>query len=74
MKEAYQTRMDYIINNFMNSLRKVVEAQDVADFIYVNLIPELTILLIKDDMQVDEEKARSILKESAAAGEIIGKS
>lgn len=35
------------------------------------LIPELAVALVRDDMGVDEDKARAILKESADLGELV---
>ena len=54
-------------------LRDVVTVREVPHYINVILIPEISIWLIMDDMQVDEERAQTILQESAAFGEICGK-
>ena len=35
------------------------------------LVPELAILLIKDDMKVDEEKAREVLRDSVDIGNLL---
>lgn len=35
------------------------------------LVPELAVQLIKEDMQVDEDRARAILKGSAGIGELL---
>jgi hypothetical protein len=64
--------MDHISTTFTPALREVAESRDVPDFISVILVPELTVFLIMDDMQVDENKARWVLKDSAVFGEAYG--
>jgi hypothetical protein len=56
----------------MTYLHRIVTVQEVPHYINIILIPETSILLIMDDMKVDEERARTILEESAAFGEIHG--
>jgi hypothetical protein len=56
----------------MAYLCRVVTVREVPHYINIILIPETSILLIMEDMKVDEETARTILKESAAFGEIYG--
>ena len=44
---------------------------DVAGFVTVVLVPELAVMLIKQDMKTSDEMARKILHDSARLGEIL---
>ncbi len=50
---------------------KLVSARGVAMFLQSVLVPELAVRLIMEDMDVGEEKARRILEESSAVGELL---
>ena len=72
------TRMDYLTNTFSRPLRRlartdklVVSGGGVPAYIQAVLIPELTIALVKEDMGVDEEGARAMLRDSADLGELV---
>ena len=45
----------------------------VADYVVTVLIPELAVMLIKDDMRVCDKEARRILQDSRRLGEILHK-
>lgn len=47
---------------------KVVKAAGAAAYAQAVLVPELTVLLIKEDMNVDSQDARQILRESTDIG------
>lgn len=52
----------------------VVRAAGVSNFVQSVLVPELALMLVKDDMRLDwddDERAEEILKESAAIGELL---
>ncbi|KAI4116536.1 MAG: hypothetical protein LQ338_007699 [Usnochroma carphineum] len=69
--------MDHIMSNFASRIRKLagteklVSAAGVSGFVQAVLAPELAVMLVKDDMQVDEEQARVILKESSDIGHLL---
>lgn len=50
---------------------EIIASRDVPEYIQAVLIPELAILLVKEDMQVDDEGARAIIKESVNLGELL---
>ena len=43
----------------------------VSDHMQAVLNPELTVALVPEDMSIDEEKTRAIMKESADLGELV---
>jgi hypothetical protein len=43
----------------------------VANYIVKVLVPELAVMLIKEDMRACDEKARRILQESTRLGEAL---
>jgi hypothetical protein len=49
----------------------VMAARGFAGFVQSVLVPEVTVLLIMEDMTVDVERAREILIESVAVGELV---
>ncbi|KAL8732692.1 MAG: hypothetical protein Q9166_002668 [cf. Caloplaca sp. 2 TL-2023] len=69
--------MDYTMSKFASRLRrlaatdKLVSAGGVAGFVQAVLAPELAVMLVKDDMNVDEEQARVILSESSDIGNLL---
>ncbi|KIW07916.1 uncharacterized protein PV09_01825 [Verruconis gallopava] len=71
---------EHIVNNFATDIRnhaasdKVVAARGVTGYIQMVLVLELATLLIKEDMKVDESKARQIMSESTAMGELLNPS
>ena len=50
---------------------KLISSGGVSGYVQAVLIPELAVLLIKDDMKVDEEKAREVLRESVDIGILL---
>jgi len=50
---------------------KAVMARGVTAFVQMVLVPEVATLLIMEDMEVDEEKARDVLVESIGLGDMI---
>ncbi|KAF4634365.1 hypothetical protein G7Y89_g3733 [Cudoniella acicularis] len=50
---------------------KLIAARTVVDFVQYVLVPEVTVLMIMEDMDVEVEEARDILKESAIIGELV---
>jgi hypothetical protein len=66
-----------LIDQFSSLLRKaavrdrVVSARGQTTFVQCVLVPELAVRLIMEDMAVDEEEARDIMKESIAIGELL---
>ncbi|KAL8846336.1 MAG: hypothetical protein Q9221_008576 [Calogaya cf. arnoldii] len=69
--------MDYLMARFASRIRRLagtdrlVSAAGVAGFVQGVLVPELAVMLVKDDMHVDEEHARVILKESSDIGNLL---
>ncbi|KAI4171429.1 MAG: hypothetical protein LQ343_004285 [Gyalolechia ehrenbergii] len=69
--------MEYIMANFASRIRrmagtdKLISAGGVSGFVQAVLAPELAVLLVKDDMRVDDEQARVILKESFDIGNLL---
>lgn len=43
----------------------------VPDYVNAVLVPELAVMLIKEDMRVAEEVARDILRKSTRLGELL---
>ncbi|KAL8684558.1 MAG: hypothetical protein Q9224_006274, partial [Gallowayella concinna] len=74
--------MDYAMSKFASRIRRragtdrlvsasVVSASGVAGFVQAVLAPELAVMLVRDDMNVDEERARVILSESSEIGNLL---
>ncbi|KAL8714741.1 MAG: hypothetical protein Q9220_001254 [cf. Caloplaca sp. 1 TL-2023] len=69
--------MDYIMSEFASSIRRLagtdrlVSAGGVSGFVQAVLAPELAVMLVKDDMHINEEQARVILKESSEIGHLL---
>lgn len=49
----------------------VMASRGVSSYVQSVLIPELATLLVKDDMRVDDDAARDILRQSANLGELL---
>ena len=70
-------RSDYIGFHFGQQIRDIAPRHTliadigVASYILTVLVPELTILLIRDDMKITRKKAHIVLKESTELGEIL---
>ena len=70
-------RADNIMSRFANKLRrlsvsdKLISSGGVSRYVQAVLVPELAVLLTRDDMKVDEEKAREILRDSVDIGNLL---
>ncbi|KAF3398723.1 hypothetical protein DPV78_006667 [Talaromyces pinophilus] len=66
--------LNFVTSKYSGKLRqlaatdKVVKAAGAAAYAQAVLVPELTVLLIKEDMNVDSQDARQILRESTDIG------
>jgi hypothetical protein len=69
--------MDNIISNFSSHIRrlaatdKIISSGGVSGYVQAVLVPELAVLLVKEDMGVDDEEARGILQESIEIGDLL---
>ncbi|SLM40109.1 Restriction of telomere capping protein 4, C-terminal [Lasallia pustulata] len=69
---------DNIIENFSPTLRrlaasdKLISSGGVSDYVQAVLVPELAVMLVKEDMGIDDdERAREILRESVEIGDLL---
>ncbi|KAB8303386.1 hypothetical protein EYC80_004815 [Monilinia laxa] len=66
-----------IMSKFTPKLKKrapidrLIAARGPTAFVELVVVPEVTVLLIKEDMKVDDEAAREILKESCEIGDLV---
>ncbi|RAL66186.1 hypothetical protein DID88_005858 [Monilinia fructigena] len=66
-----------IMNKFTPKLKKrapidrLIAARGPTAFVESVVVPEVTVLLIKEDMKVDDEAAREIIKESCEIGDLV---
>ena len=69
--------VDNIIARFSSKLRrlagsdKLISAGGVSGYVQAVLAPELAVMLVMDDMRVDEDGAREILRESVDIGNLL---
>lgn len=69
--------VDNIIARFSSKLRrlagsdKLISAGGVSGYVQAVLAPELAVMLVMDDMGVDEDEAREILRESVEIGNLL---
>ncbi|KAL8776177.1 MAG: hypothetical protein Q9213_008367 [Squamulea squamosa] len=69
--------MDHTMSKYASRIRRLagtdrlVSAGGVAGFVQAVLAPELAVMLVRDDMNVDEEQARVILSESSEIGYLL---
>lgn len=49
----------------------LIQATGVSGFIQTVLVPELTVMLVKEDMKVGDKRARQIIRESMAIGDLL---
>lgn len=69
--------MQNIITRFTTKLRhlstkdKLVSSNSVSRYVQAVLAPEMAVMLVKEDMGLDDEGARALLKESAALGNLL---
>lgn len=51
---------------------KLISASGVTGYVQAVLVPELAVLLVKEDMGIDDdERAREILRESVEIGDLL---
>ena len=50
---------------------KIISSGGVSGYVQAVLVPELAVLLVKEDMRVDDEEARGILQESIEIGDLL---
>lgn len=72
---------EHILSRFADELRDLAVsdaliaasgvAGGVSGFVQAVLVPEVAVALVKEDMSVDEKRAREILKESLHLGELL---
>lgn len=68
---------DHIVAAFSDKMRKLaatdplIPATGVAGYVQAVLVPELAVLLIREDLGVGVEKAREVLMESAEMGDLL---
>lgn len=55
----------------MGGERPNLRSVRVADYVVTVLVPELAVMLTKEDMTACDERAREILQESARLGETL---
>ncbi|KAH8814959.1 RTC4-like domain-containing protein [Xylogone sp. PMI_703] len=66
-----------IMQNFSPLLKKravkdrLIAARGVTGFVQAVLVPEVTVLLIMEDMNIGVEDARTVMSESAGIGELV---
>ncbi len=65
------------MSNFSSQIRrlaatdKLISSGGVSGYVQTVLVPELAVLLVKEDMRVDDETARVILQESIQIGDLL---
>lgn len=65
------------MSNFSSQIRrlaatdKIISSTGVSGYVQAVLVPELAVLLVKEDMKVDDEEARVILQESIGIGDLL---
>lgn len=70
-------RMEQIISLFGSEFPRwttkdrLLRSVGVADYVVTVLVPELAVMLIKEDMTVCDERAREILQKSARLEEML---
>jgi len=72
---------EHILGHFADELRDLAVSDSlvgasgvaggVSGFVQAVLVPEVAVALVKEDMGVDEKRAREILKESLELGELL---
>lgn len=50
---------------------KLISSGGVSRYVQAVLVPELAVLLVMDDMKVDEEKAREVIRDSVDIGNLL---
>ena len=70
--------MEHLVSSFSRPIRRlaktdrlIVASGGLSVFVHAVLVPELAVSLVREDMNVDEEEARQIIKESSDLGELL---
>lgn len=50
---------------------KLISSGGVSRYVQAVLVPELAVLLIKDDMGLDEDRAREVMRDSVDIGNLL---
>ncbi|KAI9727909.1 MAG: hypothetical protein M1828_005314 [Chrysothrix sp. TS-e1954] len=72
-----QRMQSHLVNVFSDKIRalaatdKLIPATGPAGYIQAVLVPELAVMLVREDLDVDEEKARTVLRESSNVGRLL---
>ena len=70
-------RTENIMTRFASKLRrlstsdKLISSGGVSGYVQAVLVPELAVLLVMDDMSIDQEKAREMIRDSAEIGNLV---
>ncbi|OJD12419.1 hypothetical protein AJ78_06983 [Emergomyces pasteurianus Ep9510] len=69
--------MDAIINHFAGKFKHLaptdglIKAAGVSGFVQSVMVPELTVLLVKEDMNIEDAAARQVMRDSREIGNLI---
>jgi hypothetical protein len=69
--------MQNIITHFTDKLHrlstedKLISSSSVSHYVQAVLAPEMAVLLVKEDMGLDDDAARALLRDSAALGNLL---
>lgn len=69
--------MDSIISRFAAKIRAqapldpLMQTAGVSGFVQAVLVPELTVMLVRDDMDIKDEEARQVIRESMEIGDLL---
>lgn len=72
-----KNRTENIISHFASQLRrlaasdKLVSSRGVSGYVQAVLVPELANMLVREDMGVDEESARAVIRDSVNVGRLL---
>ena len=72
-----QKIQEHIIKAFSKQIRevatkdKLIPATGATGYAQAVLVPEVALMLIKEDLGVDEERAREVMEESAEVGDLL---
>lgn len=74
------SRADWIASHFSSKLQRLIKTDKLvwrtgaSAFVAAVLVPELTVMLVKDDMKLsDDDEARTVLRESNTVGDLLNK-
>ena len=70
-------RMEGIMSKFSSEIRKLaatdktISSGGVSNYVQAVLVPELAVLLVKEDMGCDDDAAKNVLKDSIDIGDLL---